>query len=61
MVKKNINQNDILNMELLNAPNPSYIFNKSPINRYKIKKITEHASADLKKLKKTIDTIQRKY
>jgi uracil-DNA glycosylase family 4 len=58
MVKKNINQNDILNMELLNAPNPSYIFNKSPINRYKIKKNTELASADLKKLKNTIDTIQ---
>ena len=57
MVKKNINQNDILNMELLNAPNPSYIFNKSPINRYKIKKNTELASADLKNLKNTIDTI----
>ena len=58
MIKKNINQNDILNMELLNAPNPSYIFNKSPINRYKIKKNTEFASADLKNLKNTIDTIQ---
>ena len=58
MIKKNINQNDILNMELLNAPNPSYIFNKSPINRYKIKKNTELASADLKNLKNTIDTIQ---
>jgi len=58
MVKKNINQNGILNMELLNAPNPSYIFNKSPINRYKIKKNTELASADLKNLKNTIDTIQ---
>ena len=57
MVKKNINQNDILNMELLNAPNPSYIFNKSPINRYKIKKNTALASADLKNLKNTIDTI----
>ena len=57
MVKKNINQNDILNMELLNAPNHSYIFNKSPINRYKIKKNTELASADLKNLKNTIDTI----
>ena len=41
MVKKNINQNDILNMELLNAPNPSYIFNKSPINRYKTKEKTK--------------------
>ena len=58
MVKKNINQNDILNMELLNAPNPSYIFNKSPINRYKTKKNTELASADLKNLKNAIDTIQ---
>ena len=58
MVKKNINQNHILNMELLNAPNPSYIFNKSPKNRYKIKKNTELASAELKNLKNTIDTIQ---
>jgi uracil-DNA glycosylase len=58
MVKKNINQNDILNMELLNAPNPSYIFNKSPINRYKIKENTELASSDLKNLKNTIDAIQ---
>ena len=58
MVKKNINQNDILNMELLNAPNHSYIFNKLPINRYKIKIKTELASVDLKNLKNIIDTIQ---
>jgi len=58
MIKKNINQNDILNVELLNAPNPSYIFNKSPINRYKAKKNTALASADLKNLKNTIDAIQ---
>jgi len=58
MINKNINQNDILNMGLLDSPNPSYIFNKSPINRYKTKKNTELASADLKNLKNTIDTIQ---
>ena len=58
MIKKNINQNDILNIELLNSFNHSYIFDKSPINRYKTKKKMEFTSADLKNLKETINTIQ---
>ena len=36
MIKKKINQNDILNIELLNTLDHNYIFSKSPINRYKI-------------------------
>ena len=58
MIKKNINQNDILNMGLANTLNHSYIFDKSPINRYKTKKKMEFTSADLKNLKETINTIQ---
>jgi uracil-DNA glycosylase family 4 len=58
MIKKNINQNDILNIGLFNSLNHSYIFNKSPINRYKTKENIKFTSADLKNLKNTIDTIQ---
>ena len=58
MIKKNINQNDILNIGLLKILNLSYIFNKSPINRYKVNKNEELNSIDLKNLKSTIDVIQ---
>ena len=58
MIKKNINQNDILNIGLLNALNLICTFNKSPINRYKTKEYTKPASIDLKNLKNVINTIQ---
>ena len=58
MIKKNINQNDILNTELLNTHNFNYTFNKSPINRYKIKENIGFDQTDLDVLKNTIDTIQ---
>ena len=45
-------------MGLANTLNHSYIFDKSPINRYKTKKKMEFTSADLKNLKETINTIQ---
>ena len=58
MIKKNINQNDILNIELLNSFNNTYTFDKSPINRYKTDESTQFSSLGLKNLKNTIDTIQ---
>tara|TARA_B110000008_G_scaffold81130_1_gene82829 strand:+ start:3517 stop:4200 length:684 start_codon:yes stop_codon:yes gene_type:complete len=55
MIKKNINQNDILNIELLKSLNLGFTFNKSPINRYKTK---ENVQLSLNDLKNTIDAIQ---
>ncbi|MDB4846409.1 uracil-DNA glycosylase [Candidatus Pelagibacter sp.] len=55
MIKKNINQNDILNIELLKSLNLGFTFNKSPINRYKTK---ENVQLSLTDLKNTIDAIQ---
>jgi len=58
MIKKTINQNDILNIELLNTLNYNYIFNKAPINRYKIKQNLKTLADNLKNLKNKINTIQ---
>ena len=41
MIKKHINQNDILNKELLNIIDYNYIFDKKPINRVKAKPTLE--------------------
>ena len=37
MIKKQINQKDSLNIELLNSIGCDYVFNNSPINRLKNK------------------------
>ena len=58
MIKKKINQNDILNIELLNTLDHNYIFSKSPINRYKINENLSVPIPRLENLKNAIDTIQ---
>ena len=58
MIKKHINQNDILNFELLNILDYSYIFNNEPIKRIKTKPTLENSLSKLKDLKRKIETIQ---
>jgi len=58
MIKKHINQNDILNFELLNILNYSYIFNNEPIKRIKTKPTLENSLSKLEDLKRKIETIQ---
>ena len=58
MIKKHINQNDILNFELLNILDYSYIFNNEPIKRIKTKHTLENSLSKLKDLKHKIEAIQ---
>jgi len=58
MIKKHINQNDILNFELLNILDYSYIFNNDPIKRIKTKPTLENSLSKLKDLKRKIEAIK---
>jgi len=58
MIKKHINQNDILNFELLNILDYSYIFNNEPIKRIKTKPTLENSLSKLEDLKRKIEKIQ---
>jgi len=58
MIKKRINQNDILNFELLNILDYSYIFNNEPIKRIKTKPTLENSLSKLEDLKRKIEAIQ---
>ena len=58
MIKKDINQNDILNSELLNIIDYNYIFNNKPIKRIKTKPTLENTLTKLESLKKTIQEIR---
>ena len=58
MIKKDINQNDILNLELLNILDYNYIYSKKPIQRIKTKPTLENSLLKLEILKKKIETIQ---
>ena len=58
MIKKHKNQNDILNFELLNMLDYSYIFNNEPIKRIKTKPTLENSLSKLKELKSKIEAIQ---
>ena len=58
MIKKDINQNDILNSELLNIIDYNYIFDKKPIKRIKTKPTLENSKFRLESLKNKIKTIQ---
>jgi len=58
MIKKHINQNDILNFELLNMLDYSYIFNNEPIKRIKTKPTLENSLSKLEDLKRKIEAIQ---
>ena len=58
MIKKDINQNDILNSELLNIIDYNYIFDKKPINRIKTKPTLENIKFKLDLLKNKIKAIE---
>ena len=52
MIKKDINQNDILNLEMLNILDYNYIYSDKPIQRIKTKPTLENSLAKLEILKK---------
>ena len=58
MIKKDINQNDILNAELLNIIDYNYIFDEKPIKRIKTKPTLENSKSRLDSLKNKIGTIE---
>ena len=58
MIKKDINQNDILNSELLNIIDYNYIFDENPIKRTKTKPTLENTISKLEILKNNIEAIQ---
>ena len=58
MIKKDINQNDILNAELLNIIDYNYIFDEKPIKRIKTKPTLENSKSRLDSLKNKIGAIE---
>ena len=58
MIKKDINQNDILNAELLNIIDYNYIFDEKPIKRIKTKPTLENSKSRLDSLKNKIEAIE---
>ena len=58
MIKKDINQNDILNSELLNIIDYNYIFDEKPIKRIKTKPTLENLKSRLDSLKDKIGAIE---
>ena len=63
MIKKQINQKDSFDIELLNSIEYNYVFNDIPINRLKNKintpnKLDENKHEKLVKLKQKIDSIE---
>ena len=58
MIKKDINQNDILNSELLNIIDYKYTFDQKPINRTKTKPTLENFKSRLEALKNKIEAIE---
>ena len=58
MIKKDINQNDILNSELLNIIDYNYIFDENPIKRIKTKPTLENSKSRLVSLENKIKAIE---
>ena len=58
MIKKDINQNDILNSELLNIIDYNYIFDEKPIKRIKTKPTLENSKSRLVSLENKIKAIE---
>ena len=58
MIKKHINQNEILNSELLNIIDYNYIFDEGPINRVKTKPTLENLKSRLETLRNKISTVE---
>ena len=58
MIKKDINQNDILNSELLNIIDYNYIFDENQIKRINTKPTLENSKSRLKSLENIIRAIE---
>jgi len=58
MIKKDINQNDILNLELLNILDYNYIYSDKPIQRIKTKPTLENSKSRLDSLMNKIRAIE---
>ena len=58
MIKKDINQNEILNSELLNIIDYNYIFEKDPINRVETKPTLENLKSRLETLRNKINAVE---
>ena len=58
MIKKDINQNDILNSELLNIIDFNYLFAEEPINRINSNPTSESQKSRLEVLKSKINSIK---
>ena len=58
MIKKDINQNDILNSELLKIIDYNYIFDGKPIKRIETKPTLENSKSRLDSLKDKIEAIE---
>jgi len=59
MTKKSLDQNMSYREELLNTIEPNFIFNKKPLNRFKIKKnVSNNKNQEILQLKNLINSIQ---
>ena len=58
MIKKDINQNDILSSELLNILGNDYVFSNKPIKRIETKPTLENSLTQLEILKEKIKNVQ---
>ena len=58
MIKKDINQNDILSSELLNILGNNYVFSNKPIKRIETKPTLENSLTQLEILKEKIKNVQ---
>ena len=58
MIKKDINQNDILNLEMLNILDYNYIYSDKPIQRIKTKPTLENSKSRLISLENKIKAIK---
>ena len=58
MIKKILNQNDIINTEIINSYDFDYIFSNNPINRVKKEPLIVNKTEELKKLEEKIQNIE---
>ena len=58
MIKKPINQNDIINSELINSYSIDYVFSNKSLNRIKTKPKVEDKSTKLDELRNEIEKIE---
>ena len=58
MIKKILNQNDIINTEIINSYDLDYVFSNNPINRVKNEPLVKNKTDQLNKLKEKIQNIE---